>query len=233
MSSWYDAWAHEWYASSANDAGPDVPFYLELARKADGPLVELGVGTGRVAVPVARATGRRVIGIDSSRGMLAEARARAAAQGVELDLREGDMRELELEAPASLIYCPGRSLLHLPTWTDRRRCFERVAASLQPDGRFAWNAFAFDHHIASRLDGQHADANAGVPLPHTNRYSVSDNRIDITLDDGGTGSLWWATKNEWLGLLDVAGLRLEALYGGFAGEPLDDDSREYVFVARR
>jgi hypothetical protein len=44
---------------------------------------------------------------------------------------------------------------------------------------------------------------------------------------------WWATKNEWLGLLDVAGLRLEALYGGFAGEPLDDDSREYVFVARR
>ena len=42
-----------------------------------------------------------------------------------------------------------------------------------------------------------------------------------------------ATKNEWLGLLDVAGLRLEALYGGFAGEPLDDDSREYIFVARR
>ena len=61
-----------------------------------------------------------------------------------------------------------------------------------------------------------------MPLPHTNSYSVSDNRVDITLDDGGTGSLWWATKNEWLGLLDVAGLRLEALYGGFAGEPLDD-----------
>jgi hypothetical protein len=53
------------------------------------------------------------------------------------------------------------------------------------------------------------------------------------LDDGSTSSLWWATKNEWLGLLDVAGLRVEALYGGFAGEPFDDDSREYVFVARR
>ena len=49
---------------------------------------------------------------------------------------------------------------------------------------------------------------------------------------GGTGSLWWATKNEWLGLLHVAGLRLEALYGGFAGEPLDDNSHQYVFVAR-
>ena len=56
---------------------------------------------------------------------------------------------------------------------------------------------------------------------------------DITLDDGGTGSLRWATKNEWLGLFDVAGLRLEALYGGFNGEPLDDNSCEYIFVARR
>ena len=57
--------------------------------------------------------------------------------------------------------------------------------------------------------------------------------VDMTLDNGGTGSLWWATRNEWLGLLDVAGLRLEALYGRFAGEPLGDDNREYVFVARR
>ena len=165
--------------------------------------------------------------------MLAQARARAVEEGVELDLREGDIRELEIEEPAALIYCPGRSLLHLPTWADRRRCFERVAASLRPDGRFAWNAFAFDHRIASAIDGQHADTSPGIPVPHTIRYSVGDNRVDITLDDGGTGSLWWATKNEWLGLLDVSGLRLEALYGGFAGEPLDDDSREYVFVARR
>ena len=161
--------------------------------------------------------------------MLAQARVRAVAEGVELDLREGDMRKFELDEPAALIYCPGRSLLHLPTWDDRRRCFERVAASLRSGGRFAWNAFAFDHHFASASDGQHTD----TPLPHTNHYSVSDNRVDIALDDGGTGSLWWATKNEWLGLLDVAGLLIEAVYGGFAGEPLDDNSSEYVFVARR
>ena len=228
MSSWYDAWADR-YEDWPTGVTGDVPFYVGLARDADGPLVELAVGTGRVAIPVAQATGSRVIGIDSSPAMLAQARVRAAEEGVELDLREGDMRALELEEPAALIYCPGRSLLHLPTWADRRRCFERVAASLRPDGRFAWNAFAFDHHVAAALDGHHVD----TALPHTNSYSVSDNRVDITLDDGGTGSLWWATRNEWLGLLDVAGLRLEALYGGFAGEPLDDDSREYVFVARR
>jgi hypothetical protein len=62
---------------------------------------------------------------------------------------------------------------------------------------------------------------------------VADNRIDITLDGGAKSSLWWATKNEWLGLLDVSGLELESLYGGFDGESFSEDSREYVFVARR
>src|SRR6266567_2264507 len=134
-----------------------------------------------------------------------------------------------LDEPAALIYCPFRALLHLPTWADRRRTFERVADSLLPDGRFAWNAFAFDHRIAARLDGEHQQE----PVPHTIWYWVGDNRIDIVRDDGARSSLWWATRNEWLGLLDIAGLELEALYGGFAREPFADDSREYVFVARR
>ena len=216
----YDEWAAEMTA--------DVAFYVGLAREADGPLVELAVGNGRVAIPVAEATGRPVIGIDSSPTMLEQARARAAEAGVELDLRKGDMRDLALDEPAALVYCPFRALLHVPTWADRRRTFERVAASLRAGGRFAWNAFAFDHRIAARLDGEHQDE----PVPHTVRYAVGDNRIDIELDGGGRSSLWWATKNEWLGLLDVAGLELEALDGGFAGEPFGDESREYVFVAR-
>ena len=58
-------------------------------------------------------------------------------------------------------------------------------------------------------------------------------RIDLALDGGGTSSMWWATKNEWLGLIDVAGLEVEALYGGFAGEPFTGERSEYVFVARR
>ena len=139
------------------------------------------------------------------------------------------MRDLALGEPAGLIYCPYRALLHLPTWADRRRTFERVAASLRPGGRFAWNALAFDHRTAVRLDGQQRQE----PVPHTIRYAVGDNRIDLTTAAGARSSLWWATKNEWLGLIDVAGLDLEALYGGFAGEPFDDDSREYVFVARK
>ncbi len=226
--SWDEAFANHYEAWSAPMTA-DVAFYVALARQADGPLVELAIGNGRVAIPVAQATGRRVIGIDSSPAMLKQARLRAAEAGVELDLREGDMRDFAHHESAALIYCPFRALLHLPTWADRRRTFERVAASLRPAGRFAWNAFAFDHRIAAHLDGEHQEK----PVPHTNRYAVGDNRIDITLDNGATSSIWWATKNEWLGLLDVAGLEVEALYGGFAGEPFTDDSREYVFVARR
>ena len=217
----YDEWSAE--------MTEDVQFYVELARQTEGPLVELAVGSGRVAIPVAEATGRLVLGIDTSPAMLAQARERAAAAGVELELREGDMSDLELDEPAGLVYCPFRGLLHVPTWSDRRRVFERVAASLRPGGRFAWNAFAFDHAIAARLDGEPQDE----PVPHSLRYAVGDNRIDITLDGGGTSSLWWATKNEWLGLIDMAGLEVEALYGDFDRRPFDDESREYVWVTRR
>ena len=94
----YDAFApiyDDWSAHMTED----VAFYVELARETDGPLVELAVGNGRVAIPVARETGRHVLGIDSSPAMLAQARERAAAAGVELELREGDMRDLELDEP--------------------------------------------------------------------------------------------------------------------------------------
>jgi ubiquinone/menaquinone biosynthesis C-methylase UbiE len=217
----YDTWAATMTA--------DVPFYVELACEAQGPLVELAVGTGRVAIPVARATGQRVIGIDSSPRMLALARDAVAEAGVDVELREGDMRELTLDEPAALIYCPYRALLHLPTWADRRRTFERVAQSLRPGGRFAWNAIAFDHHYAA----SHDSVPNPEPVPHHVTYSMGDNRIDIVRADGAISSLWWATKNEWLGLIDVAGLEVEALYGGFAREPFTPESREYVFVARR
>ena len=214
----------EWYPVTE-----DIPFYVDLAKQASGPIVELAVGNGRVAIPVARATGQIVIGIDTSPAMLAQAVEAAEAGGVSLDLRQEDMRAFELAQPAALIYCPARALFHLPTWNDRRRTFEGVAEALQPGGRFAWNVFAFDHHIAAGLDGHSQDE----PVAHTLRYDVAENRIDIVLDSGEKNSLWWATKNEWLGLIDVAGLELVALYGSFDREPLDSESREYVFVTRR
>jgi ubiquinone/menaquinone biosynthesis C-methylase UbiE len=158
--SWPEAFADR-YDEWAAHMTADVAFYVALAQEAYGPLVELAVGNGRVAIPVAQATGRRVIGIDTSPAMLDQARERAATTGVELDLRMCDMRDLTLDEPAALIYCPFRALLHLPTWADRRRTFKRVAASLRPGGRFAWNAFAF-RPSGCRADRRRAPGRAGT-----------------------------------------------------------------------
>ncbi len=229
MTTWDEAFAERYddWSSSMTD---DVGFYVSLAQEApEGAIVELAAGDGRVAIPVAQATGRRVIGIDLSPTMVRRGRERAREAAVELDLRLGDMRDLSLREPAALIYCPFRALLHLPTWADRRRTFESVAEALVPSGRFAWNAWAFDHHVAVQLDGATIDS----PVPHTIRYFVADNRMEISLEDGSKSVFWWASKNEWLGLIDVAGLQLEAVYGGFGRERLSDESREYVFVARQ
>jgi ubiquinone/menaquinone biosynthesis C-methylase UbiE len=85
--SWDESFAHRYEEWSAHMTA-DIAFYVELARQADGPLVELAIGNGRVAIPVAQATGQPVIGIDTSPAMLDQARARAAEAGVQLDLRQ-------------------------------------------------------------------------------------------------------------------------------------------------
>jgi SAM-dependent methyltransferase len=238
LASPYDPWApiyDEWSAVMTDD----VAFYLELAREADGPIVELAVGTGRVAIPVARETGERVVGIDSSPAMLRVARERVAEAGVDVELREGDMRDLELGEPAALVYCPFRSLLHLPTWHDRRRVFERVAAALRPGGRFAWNAFVFNPHVAARNDGVARPHPGSETIWEFTEHASADNRIDVTAFEGRPGneprrlSLWWVTKSEWEGLLDVAGLETEALYRSFDRKPFDDDATEFVWIARK
>ncbi len=217
----YDAWAA--------DMTEDVDYYVELAREAEGPVIELAAGSGRISIPIARRTGKRVIGIDLSTAMLDIARARAAEAGVDLELHEGDMRDLDFEQASDLVICPYRALLHLPTWHDRRRVFERVARALRPGGRFAWNAFVFDHRFAAALDGRWEDD----PLRHLTTYALGDNRIDITIEDVPALSLWWVTRSEWEGLLDVSGLETEALFGWFDRRPFDDASREFVWIARK
>ena len=217
----YDAWAA--------DMTEDVDYYVELAREAEGPIIELAAGSGRISIPIAQRTGKRVIGIDLSTAMLDIARARAAEAGVDLELHEGDMRDLDFEQASDLVICPYRALLHLPTWHDRRRVFERVARALRPGGRFAWNAFVFDHRFAAALDGRWEDE----PLRHLTTYALGDNRIDITIEDVPALSLWWVTRSEWEGLLDVSGLETEALFGWFDRRPFDDASREFVWIARK
>jgi SAM-dependent methyltransferase len=222
----YDAHAAD-YDVWAADMVDDVQWYVSLARDAAEPIVELAVGTGRVAIPIARETGKRVIGIDRSAAMLAVARERAA--GLPVELREGDMRELALEQPVELIICPFRSLLHLRTWADKRQLFERVAAALRPGGRFAWNVFAFSPFVAVQVEGKRETR--GETWQEV-RNVPADNRIDLVRGEGVI-PLWWMTRAEQEGLCDVAGLEVEALYGGFHQEPYDETTLEMVWVARK
>jgi SAM-dependent methyltransferase len=223
----YDAWA-DVYDSWVGDAEADVAFYAELVREADGPIVELAVGTGRVAIAVSRQTGKRILGLESSAAMLDVAREKA--RGVAVELRQADMRDFTLEEQPALIYVPGRSLLHLHGWREKRDVFQRVAASLRPGGRYAFNCFAFAPQIAARLDGVPQETGGVV---HTSRYFAADSRIEIERDDGARITLWWVTRSELEGLLEVAGLETEALYGSFDKRPLDDESTEFVWIARK
>jgi SAM-dependent methyltransferase len=220
----YDIWA----AVMTEDAA----WYVSLAAEATEPIVELGIGTGRIAIPIARETGKRVIGFDSSPAMLAVGRERAG--DLPIEFREGDMRDLDLDVPVDLVICPFRALLHLPTWTDRRRTFERVAAALESGGRFAFNVFAFSGEVAARLNGARRELGESWEIP---RYAWADSRIDITRGRGdeevGNLRLWWIGRSEFEGLIDVAGLEVEALYGWFDGRPYDDSSLEMVWIARK
>ncbi|HET8527721.1 MAG TPA: class I SAM-dependent methyltransferase [Gaiellaceae bacterium] len=228
----YDVWAPD-YDVWAAEMTEDVPFYVSLAHEAAEPIVELAVGTGRVAIAIARETGKRVIGIDRSPAMLAVGRERAGDLPVEL--REGDFRDFTVEQPVELVVCPFRSLLHAPTWADKRAVFDAAARALKPGGRFAWNAFVFSPFVAAANHGRRSELEDG--RWEGVRQVPADNRVDLTRGRGdradGTVRLWWATRSEWEGLVEAAGLEVEALYGWFDRRPFDEDSAEFVFVARK
>src|SRR5436305_2285446 len=137
VSSPYDAIA-ELYDPGSASVVEDVDFYLEEARRSGGPLLELGIGTGRIAVPIA-ADGIRVIGIDSSRAMLDICARRAALAGVQVDLRVGDLRHPPVVEQVPLVICPFRSLLHMHTDDDRREALASVRNLLHPGGRFGFD----------------------------------------------------------------------------------------------
>ncbi|MFO0608186.1 MAG: class I SAM-dependent methyltransferase [Polyangiales bacterium] len=117
----------------------DVAFYRGVARRLGGPILELGVGSGRVALPLCR-DGHAVVGVDASRPMLERARALAAdlPRG-RLTLREGDMREVRLRRRFPLVIAPFNALMHLYEPQDVVKCFANVARHLAPDGRFVFD----------------------------------------------------------------------------------------------
>jgi SAM-dependent methyltransferase len=128
-----------YYASTYARRIDDVQYYVDVALKAKGPVLEYGVGNGRIALPVAR-HGVDVWGIDLSETMLADLRERLLREPVavrrRVHARCGDMREARLRKRFPLVTCPFNAALHLYTRTDVERFFARVREHLTPDGIF-------------------------------------------------------------------------------------------------
>jgi len=226
IASFYDPWSRS--------VTEDVDFYVERALASGGPVVELAVGTGRIAIPVARA-GVRVIGVDSSAAMLAVAREAAEEAGVveQLDLRFGDLREPPVNERVPLVICPFRSLLHMETEAEKLRALRAAHTLLEPGGHFVFDVFAPSREDIEETNGRWLEREPGIferadwdEESRTLSLSVRSSHGAAT-----TFGLHWLSAPEWLRLLDEAELEVEALYGWF-------DGREYggedtVGVARR
>jgi ubiquinone/menaquinone biosynthesis C-methylase UbiE len=241
----YDVWT--------KDVAGDVEFYVRRALEATGPVVELGVGTGRIAIPTAQA-GKDVTGVDISPSMLAEARLRAEAAGVSARITfvEADMHTFVAGPPVELVSIPYRSFLHLVTSEDQLTCLRNVARSLVSGGRLALNMFVPDPmFVASQdrqrnLHGEFTDElGRRCELWVTPEYEVTTQLITIrAIVDAYEGEeLVASTGSELLvrmvyryemeHLLARAGFEVEALYGDFDERPLTEECREMIWVARK
>lgn len=213
----------------------DVSFYVEEARAAGGgTVVELGVGTGRIAVPTA-AAGIPVIGVDSSAGMLEVCREYAEREGVTalLDLRLGDLREPPVSERVSLVTCPFRSFLHLETEDDRLRALGAVRELLEPAGRLVFDVFAPAPDDIADTHGRWIEREPGIY--ERAEWDERARRLVLTVKGDSavaTMSLSWLLPDEWRALLERAGFDVLACYGWFDRRPYRG-GEDMVWVARR
>ena len=213
----------------------DVPFYVDEARRVSpGPVVELGVGTGRIAVPIA-VEGIRVIGVDSSAGMLEVARERAESAGVAnlVELRLGDLRAPPVSERVELVICPFRSYLHLRTDAERLRALLAARDLLVPGGRLVFDVFAPGADDIAETDGRWLEREPEI----FERADWDTETRTLTLSvRGPTGeatlALAWLSADEWRALLERAGFEVEALYGWFDRRPFRG-GEDMVWIARR
>jgi SAM-dependent methyltransferase len=214
----------------------DIAFYVAEARKARGTVVELGVGTGRIAVPTAQA-GVRLIGVDSSAAMLEVCRARAVEAGVEhlLDLRLGDLRDPPVDERVPLVTCPFRAFLHLADDDERLAALRAARELLVPGGKLVFDVFEPSAEDVEETDGRWLEREPGI----WERADWDPRARTLTLSLSVRGepskpmlTLSWLSANEWRALLESAGFRVERCYGWFDRRPYDG-GEDSIWLARR
>ncbi len=225
IAGFYDPWSRS--------VTEDVEFYVEHALASGGPVVELAVGTGRIAVPIARA-GIRVIGVDSSPEMLAIARSAAEEAGVSelVDLRVGDLRAPPVTERVPLVVCPFRSLLHMDTEAEKLRALRAVRGLLEPGGSFVFDVFTPSREDIEETDGLWLEREPGIY--ERADWDEGSRTLSLSVRSGEvveTFGLHWLSLPEWLRILGEAGLEVDAVYGWFDRRPQDGEE-DLIFVAR-
>jgi SAM-dependent methyltransferase len=229
----YDTIA-ELYDPWSRSVKEDIGFYVAEAREADGPVVELGVGTGRIAIPIAWA-GIPVIGVDSSREMLAACRRAAEAGAVSelVDLRLGDFRDPPVDERVRLVICPFRALLHMVDDGERSDVLAAAYGLLEPGGRFVFDIFAPTPDDIADTHARWIEREPGI----YERADWDDETRTFTLSVRGPSGeasmdLAWVSRDEWQQLLEEAGFVVAACYGWFDRKPFQE-GEDMIFVARK
>ena len=220
-----------WYPSLEKAAVVD--FIAALASK--GPVLELGIGTGRIALPL-QERGVEVHGIDGSENMVAKLRDKPG--GDKLQVTIGDFADVPVEGQYGAIYIPFNTIFALLTQEDQLRCFRNVADHLTDDGVFVFDAFVpdlsrFDRNQRVGMESHEPDAvriEASVHDP-VNQTVTSRH---VVLTEKGTRFFPLKIRYAWPSELDLmarlAGLRLRDRWGGWRGEPFSANSTSHVSV---
>jgi SAM-dependent methyltransferase len=221
----YDAWCRS--------VTEDIPFYVELALEAGGRVLEVGAGSGRIAVPAALA-GVPVVGVDSSQVMLDLARERAAPHGVDLELVRADMRALPDLGRFALVLVPFRAFLHLRDDAERRSVLRALFERLEPGGTLAFDVFHPDREDIAETHDRWIEREPGIA-----EHAVWDGaarRLVLTVQADSVRAqmeLWWIAAHEWRTLLEEAGFACIEAYGWFDRRPLTRAATDSVWIARR
>ncbi len=211
----------------------DIAFYVDEAKRYGGPVVELAVGSGRIAVPIARA-GIEVIGVDLSPGMLSVASALGEEHGVAdlLDLRVGDLREPPVDGTVPLVICPFRSLLHMPDEAEKLRALRAAHELLEPGGHLVFDVFAPSREDIAETNGLWLEREQDIferadwdEASRTLRLSVRSGDSAASMD------LHWLSAIEWRRLIDEAGFDVASLYGWFDRRPYRGDE-DMIWICR-
>jgi SAM-dependent methyltransferase len=226
IAAFYDPWSRS--------VVEDVSFYVAEARKARGTVVELGVGTGRIAIPTAQA-GVRLIGVDSSAEMLAVCRTRAVDAGVAhlLDLRLGDLRDPPVMERVRLVTCPFRSFLHLADDAERLQALQAARELLLEGGRLVFDVFAPSPEDIEETNARWLEREPGI----WERADWDERARRLTLRvrsaaGEATMTLSWLSVPEWRALLERAGFVVDACYGWFDRRPYGG-GEDSIWLAHR